>query len=46
MAGMAAVSTAGDALGPWWPMVILLVLVALLTSWAFVGKEARANAPA
>jgi len=46
MAGMASVSTAGDALGPWWPMVILLVLVALLTSWAFVGKEARANAPA
>jgi hypothetical protein len=45
-AGISSVSTAGDALGPWWPMVILLVLVALLASWAFVGREARANAAA
>ena len=38
------VSMAGDALGPWWPLVILLVLVALLASWAFAGREARSVA--
>lgn len=41
--GISSVSTAADALGPWWPMVILLVLVALLASWAFAGREARAQ---
>lgn len=46
LAAVSSVSTAGDALGPWWPMVMLLVLVALLASWAFAGREARANAPA
>jgi hypothetical protein len=36
-------STAGDALAPWWPLLILLVLAALLASWAVVGKEARTS---
>lgn len=36
------VSTAGDVLGPWWPLVVLLVLAALLASWAFAGREVRA----
>jgi hypothetical protein len=43
MDGMFSVSSTADALGPWWPMVILLVLVALLASWAFAGREARAQ---
>ena len=45
-AEISAVSTAGDALGPWWPLVILLVLAALLASWAFAGKTARDPADA
>lgn len=44
-ADLASVSTAGDALGPWWPLAILLVLAALLASWAVAGREARASAP-
>ena len=38
-AQVSSVSTAGDALSPWWPLVILSVLVALLASWAFAGRE-------
>ena len=40
-AEVASDSTAGDALGPWWPMVVLLVLLALLASWALIGKASR-----
>jgi len=40
---MASDSTSGDALGPWWPMVMLLVLLALLASWALIGKASRAQ---
>ena len=38
--------SAGDLLTPWWPLVILLVLSALLVSWYFTGREARAIAEA
>jgi len=40
-AQVSSVGTAGDALGPWWPLVILLVLASLLASWAFAGRETR-----
>lgn len=43
MDAVSSVSTAADAFAPWWPMVILLILLALITSWAFTGKEARAS---
>jgi len=39
-----SLSTAGDALSPWWPLVVLLVLIALLASWALAGKAADAQA--
>ena len=37
-AEITSVSTPSDALAPWWPLVILLVLGALLLSWAVTGK--------
>ena len=43
MADISSDTTAGDLLGPWWPLVILLVLAALLASWVFTGKDAVAR---
>ena len=40
MADIPSVGTAGDALAPWWPLVVLLVLAALLASWAVAGRPA------
>lgn len=38
-----AASQANDALARWWPPVVLLVLAALLASWAYAAKEAKAS---
>lgn len=33
---------AADALAPWWPLVFLLMLAALLAAWAYAAREQRA----
>jgi hypothetical protein len=32
---------AADALAPWWPLVFLLMLAALLAAWAYAAREQR-----
>ena len=39
LAEISADPTARDALAPWWPLVMLLVLAALLASWVFRSRK-------